>query len=501
MSLRILVIDDNPHDRMLARRELTKRIPEVVIREAYDPESVQQAFEAGDFDIIVTDYQLRWTTGTEILQEAKRRFPDVAVVMFTHSGSEEIALEALKSGLDDYVIKTSYDSWRLSKAVRRVVELNEARQVEERLRQEQARNQAKDDFLVMLAHELRGPLAPMSAALYLLKMAPDEETQQAAVATLDRQVHHMAQLVNDLLDVSRIVRGRLVLEMETLDLQALLQELVKDRHAEFQAAGVRLETSWPARPVWVHGDRTRLIQVFSNLVDNALKFTDVGKSVHLELDSEARAVVRDEGIGIPPELLRRIFESFVQADSSLARTRGGLGMGLAVVKGLVELHGGRIEVFSEGSGRGATFTVTLKPAEAPAAAGPEEEEASLTPSSEKPSILIIEDHPDTVDMLQRLLRSEGYAPVTACSGPEGVKLARLHRPRVVLCDIGLPEMNGFEVAQALRAQPETAGAYLVAMTGYGQEQDRRNALAAGFDRHLVKPVKPPDLLQMLGSVP
>ncbi|HTN86226.1 MAG TPA: ATP-binding protein [Sorangium sp.] len=325
---------------------------------------------------------------------------------------------------------------------------------------------------------------------------------------MSRQIGHMARLVDDLLDISRISRGKIALSVERLDLVELARATALDYRSLLEARGVRFELALPAAPVWLRADATRLAQAIGNLLQNANKFTDDGGSVRLSvvLDRERGAVsveVADTGVGMDPALLERIFEPFTQADQSLARSRGGLGLGLALVKGVVELHGGGVRAASAGVGRGAAFTITLPLGSAAprsvAAAAPRSAAAAGASSARR--ILIIEDNLDAADSLRMLLERRGHAVSVAHSGDDGVAAARAARPDVILCDIGLPgEMNGYGVARALRGESALEGTLMVALTGYGQEEDRKLAHAAGFDAHLTKPVAQSTLERLLAEL-
>ena len=351
-------------------------------------------------------------------------------------------------------------------------------------------NRRKDRFLAMLAHELRNPLAPIRNALHILRLHPDEAvTTERAQQMMERQVRHLAQIVDDLLDVSRITQGKITLHQERLDLTRLIRQSAEDRRGLLNTAGLRLDMQLPQMPVWVKGDSTRLAQVLGNVLDNAKKFTPNGGTVTICLtvdtqEQQAVIVVRDTGIGIEVDILPHIFETFAQADRSLDRSRGGLGLGLAVAKGLLELHNGTIEATSEGSGCGTQVTIRL--------ACESELSANTEPTLTKTHIriLVVEDNRDAAESLRILLELCGYEVTVAFTGLEGVKAAETLRPDIVLCDIGLPEMDGFDVARTLRRNPETAVARLIAVTGYAAQEDRQRSLAAGFDVHLVKPVDP-----------
>ncbi|MGK3961571.1 ATP-binding protein [Sorangium sp. So ce118] len=382
----------------------------------------------------------------------------------------------------------------------------ELEQTQDALREADRR---KDEFLAMLAHELRNPLAPLVNAVELLEVAgPKAPVVERARAIMSRQIGHMARLVDDLLDISRISRGKIALSLERLDLVELARATALDYRSLLEARGVRFELALPAAPVWLRADATRLAQAIGNLLQNANKFTDDGGSVRLSVvpDPARGAVsveVADTGVGMDPALLERIFEPFTQAEQSLARSRGGLGLGLALVKGVVELHGGSVRAASAGVGRGAAFTIALPlGSAAPRSAAAAAPRSAAGPSASRARrILIIEDNLDAADSLRLLLERRGHAVSVAHSGADGVAAARTARPDVILCDIGLPgEMNGYGVARALRGESAMEGTLMVALTGYGQDEDRKLACAAGFDAHLTKPVAQATLERLLAEL-
>jgi PAS domain S-box-containing protein len=371
----------------------------------------------------------------------------------------------------------------------------------------QEADQRKDEFMAMLAHELRNPLAPVRTAVEVINLSGDDADKARQMRDMiERQVTHMARLLDDLLDVSRIARGKVQLRMERCDLVAIVRNVTEDYRPIFTAGGLTLGAALPAGPLWAQGDVTRLAQVIGNLLGNASKFSQPGGHVGVSLEADARGAViavRDNGLGIEPAMLARVFEPFVQADLGMDRNQGGLGLGLALVRGVVELHGGTVEARSDGIGHGATFLLRLPlaspKASASASAGPTPANGETQPGA-RLRILIIEDNRDTADSLQELLTLLGHEAEAAYAGPAALELAPRFRPDVVLCDIGLPGLDGFEVARALRQHPATQRAYLVAQTGYGQDEDRRRTRAAGFDQHLRKPVELDELQRLLATV-
>ncbi len=365
----------------------------------------------------------------------------------------------------------------------------------------EAASRRKDEFLAMLAHELRNPLAPLMTGLALLRRAGgDPQVLVRMLDIMERQVHHLKRLVEGLLDVARIKRGKIELQLRRLDLARLVRAAAEDRRTPLEQAGLVVGVAVPETPVWVRADETRLAQVLANLLDNAAKFTPAGGRIELRLAAEpttqqAVLVVRDTGAGIAADLLPHIFESFTQADRSLERTQGGLGLGLAVVKGLVELHGGAVEAASAGPGHGAEFRIRLPleaepPALATAAVEPSPVERHLR-------IVVVEDNVDAARALQLLLQLQGHEVRVAATGPDGVQLAADWQPDAVISDIGLPGLDGYGVAAALRRNPATAQTRLIALTGYGADADRERGRRAGFDSYLVKPANPTQLEQAL----
>jgi PAS domain S-box-containing protein len=383
-----------------------------------------------------------------------------------------------------------------------------ARDIADRRRAEEALREAdrrKDDFLALLGHELRNPLAGIMNGAQVLNQfrAIDPEARQVQMI-IERQAAHMSRLIDDLLDVSRIVRGKVVLHWERVDLAALARQSVEDHRALIDGRGITLDVDVSADPLWVDGDSVRLSQVLGNLLNNAVKFTDRGGHLRVtakrDPDSKHAFVeLQDSGIGMTPQTVASLFEPFAQAEGTLGRSCGGLGLGLAIVKGLVELHHGTIRADSRGPHHGATFTVRLPLCPAPAAHTVDAPVDSA--EAEKFRVLIIDDNRDAAHPMSKLLTMRGHTVVVAEDGPGGVAKAREFNPDIILCDIGLPgQMSGYDAARVLRADPTTKGTFLVAVTGFGQDEDRRRAAAAGFDRHMTKPVSYLDLLALIKQV-
>jgi PAS domain S-box-containing protein len=361
----------------------------------------------------------------------------------------------------------------------------------------------KDEFLAMLAHELRNPLAPIRNAVHVLRLlGPLDSNLQRVRDVIGRQVLHLSRLVDDLLDVSRITRGMVMLRRAPVELAAILARAVETSRPLLDARRQELSVRLPAESLRVEADATRLAQVVSNLLNNAAKFTAEGGHVWLTAErqgGEAVVRVRDDGVGIPAELLPKVFDLFTQGDRSLARSEGGLGVGLTLVRSLVELHGGRALARSEGPGMGSEFEVRLPALDArPAPArGAEESEPQGRPPGPRRRVLVVDDNADVTDTMALLLKVDGHDVRTAPDGPTALAAAQAFRPEVVILDIGLPGMDGYEVARRLRQQGDLQKAMLVALTGYGQEEDRRRSQEAGFDAHLVKPADPAALQGLL----
>ncbi|WP_238482521.1 hybrid sensor histidine kinase/response regulator [Noviherbaspirillum aridicola] len=363
----------------------------------------------------------------------------------------------------------------------------------------------KDEFLAMLAHELRNPLAPISAAAELLAMLPsvDDRTRQIS-EVIARHAHHMTELVNDLLDVSRVTRGLAKLEKEPVDIQAVVTEAVEQIRPLAEERGHALNMHFPLEKAMVLGDKKRLVQVLANLLGNAAKYTPNGGRVDLNLEADPHRVticVRDNGIGMTPDLVRSAFELFSQGERTADRAQGGLGIGLALVKSLVELHGGTVGASSQGVGLGSTFTVTLPRISVKKAAGTVEGNRPASIRANWPCrVLLVDDNIDAADMLGMFLTSAGFETTVEYYPTNALNRARDFQPHVCLLDIGLPEIDGYQLARQLRSLPATARTHLVAVSGYGQSQDIDAVNYAVFEHHLVKPVNTVELVRLLNEI-
>jgi CheY-like chemotaxis protein len=354
----------------------------------------------------------------------------------------------------------------------------------------------------MLAHELRNPLAPISNAARALRLAATNgEAAHPAAEMLERQVGQMARLVDDLLDMSRITRGKIELRKERIALEPIINHAVEAVRGVYRSWHHELTVTLPSQPVYLDADPTRIAQIIGNLLNNAGKFTDKGGHVWLTVErtgDEAVIRVRDNGIGIDAAQRARIFEMFTQIDTSLERSRDGLGIGLTLVKTLVELQGGTVEAFSDGLGRGSEFVVRL-PAVGEAAASVSRPASGEAAPGMRRRVLIVDDNEDGAASLALLLELGGHETYKAHDGEQALEVAEQRRPDAILLDIGLPGMNGYEVCRRLRQQPWGKDAFLVALTGWGQEEDRQRSEEAGFDEHMVKPADHDVLMNLLAS--
>lgn len=394
------------------------------------------------------------------------------------------------------------DGGRLLGAVNVVIDISERRRAEELLKEA---DRHKNEFLAILSHELRTPLAPIRNALQVLnlKSPPDPELQNV-LGLIDRQIRQMTRLVDDLLDISRIIRRQLELRKEYVGLSEIVYAAVEASQPVLEMYGQEFSFSVPSEPVYLNADRARLTQVVSNLLNNAAKYTGTDGSIRLTAErqgDEAVIRVRDTGIGIPADMQSHIFEMFKQADRSSGQSKTGLGIGLTLAKRLVEMHDGDITVNSEGRDLGSEFIVCLpvagkSPPHNPEPADPGKEKPVSTASLR---ILVVDDDRDSTISLSMLLQIMGYKASIAYDGPEAIDMAAEYRPDIVLLDIGLPGMNGYEVARRIRRTPWGARMTLIALTGWGQEEDRRQSEEAGFDHHLVKPVEAPALAKLLAT--
>lgn len=394
--------------------------------------------------------------------------------------------------------------WQLTRIGERKLVLETNRDITERKAAQEALRRAdrqKDEFLAMLAHELRNPLAPIrNAAVLLTREVGADPRLGTLTAMITRQTQHLTRLLDDLLDVSRIARGRIVLQPEPLEVGEFIGPAIEMVQPLMNEKLHKLRVDRPGQPLHVHGDRARLVQCLCNLLNNATKYSAARSEIVLVVTEAPDSVtieVRDNGVGISPELLPHVFDLFIQGERSLDRSQGGLGIGLSIVKRLVAMHQGTVSASSEGIGRGSTFSVRL-----PRMAALERAAADcIAATASKRRILVVDDNSDLADSLAMLLRLEGHEVEIAYSAPGTFEAVQRMRPEVVFLDIGLPQMDGYEIARRLRADPGAKRVHLIALTGYGQEHDRERAREAGFGAHLVKPADIEVVNQILTSLP
>jgi signal transduction histidine kinase len=478
--------------------------------------SGQQALDMVDEhspDLVVLDIRLPDLDGLEVCRRIRAN-PKTSSIKVLHTSATLVSLDnkvqSLSGGADAYLTQP-FESEELIATVQSLLRLRDAelelRAVAEQLREADRR---KDEFLAMLAHELRNPLAAISASLPLMtRRAPEDLAEQRAREVLSRQTQHLSHMVDDLLDVARVTQGKIHLKQDALDLRALLERAVDN--ARQTKAGPRnqiFECTLPPSPVMVNGDATRLEQVLMNLLDNASKYTPDGGRIQVWLHARenahgptAHVVVRDNGAGIPPDVLPKIFALFMQADVPIARSLGGLGVGLTMAETLVRLHGGTITASSAGRGQGSEFEVILPALATAVETDDPHAHDRLTPSEArmKRRILLVEDNSDALEVLTDLLALWGHEVQAASDGLSAVDTALEMLPDIAFIDIGLPGIDGYEVARRIRADPKGRDLKLVALTGYGAPEQRAQAVDAGFNLHLVKPVQPDGLAQLLAA--
>jgi signal transduction histidine kinase len=524
---KILIVNDDPAS-LFALASLLARWAEdngcAVLTARSGEEALRQVLQH-EFAVILLDVNMPGMDGFETAEaiHSRPRSAAIPIIFITAYLADEMhRLKGYEKGAVDYLFTPVIPQMLQAKVgvfvamARKTLELqshaealrNRTRELSalnERLEQEKRereaavmQNKAKDEFLAMLGHELRNPLSAISSAATLIGLeGVSLESAQRARQIIGRQCQHLSHIVDDLLDLGRVMSGKILLERKRFDLAALLATCMDTLSATGRTRDytVRLGSA----PAWVDADPTRVEQIIINLLDNAFKYTAPGGTIEVGVgvdEQEAVLEVRDSGVGISADLLPHVFDVFVQGESSLDRAQGGMGIGLALVHQLVGLHDGSIAAFSEGAGKGSRFVLRLPHAgtgSAPAAAaGADAPQANCC-------ALIVEDNEDGREMMAMLLNSFGTRVLQAADGAAGLETARAHRPDIALVDIGLPGMDGYEVARRLRADPVTQGMRLVALTGYGLLEDQERALQAGFDLHLVKPVPPDRLREAIAS--
>ena len=531
----ILLVDDEPKN--LTVLETVLEDPGYRLVAVSSGKQALLEMMADEFAVLVLDVNMPEMSGFELAQliKQRRKTAHVPIIFLTaYYNEDQHILEGYGSGAVDYLHKPVNAGVLRSKVAifaelhRRgraleqanralLAEVSERRSAQERLgelndtleRRVAERTQAlqaseaqlrdadrrKDEFLATLAHELRNPLAPMRNAVQLLRLRGlDSPDLQRASDVIDRQVRAMSRLIDDLMDVNRINRGRIELQREYVEFASLLQEAVETSRPFIVECGHRLELHLPEGPAVLHADPTRLAQAFLNLLNNAAKYTDRGGRIEIRAQRDGNDVTvafRDTGIGIAADRLHSVFDMFSQVDTSITRSRGGLGIGLSLSQRLVQLHGGSIVASSEGLGRGSEFLVRLPlAAMAPEALAPPRVEApaKVAPAREKLRILVADDNQDAARSLAELLECAGHTVTVVFDGEAAVEAARALAPQIIVLDVGMPKLSGYETCRRIRLQPHGGNALIYALTGWGQPEDLRMSEQAGFDRHFVKPV-------------
>ncbi|PWF43657.1 response regulator [Massilia glaciei] len=523
---KILVVNDDAAS-LLALTSLLDMWADETNYEVLAARSGQEALRQvllHDFAVILLDVNMPGMDGFETAEaiHQRARSADIPIIFVTAFLADEIdRLKAYQRGAADFLFtpvipqilqakvsvfvalatkneelkrqaaKLSQRSTELSATNKRLTREMEERQAAER------KNNAKDEFLAMLGHELRNPLSAISSAASLIGMqGAGADTVTRAKAIIQRQSQHLSRIVDDLLDLSRAMSGKILLAHQPVDVGAIVSACLDTFKATGRSSPYSLTVE--LSPGWVSGDPTRIEQVATNLIDNALKYTQAGGSIAISVAPAGNDIVltvRDSGVGISADLLPQVFDVFVQGTITLERSQGGLGIGLALVRRLVELHGGSVSAHSDGANLGSTFAIRLPATQA--ATLPVPVALQLPGEPAKPTLLLIEDNDDGREMMATMLGAYGYPVEHAADGIEGVRKALTLRPQVALVDIGLPGIDGYEVARRLRANELTRNIKLIALTGYGLAEDQRRVLEAGFDMHLVKPVAIQNLLDAI----
>lgn len=503
---RVLIVEDEPGYARFLREVLLE-----AEGQGYDPacvgtlEAALERLQASESDIVLLDLGLPDADGTEALTRVAERAPELPVVVLSARNDLDVALESMRLGAQEYLVKGQAEHLLLPRAIRYAMERKRLQSgvVAARAEAERA-NAVKDDFLAMLGHELRNPLAPIVTALDMLERKQRDGIERE-LTILRRQVNHVVYLVDDLLDVARIARGKIDLHRSVVDVADVVSGGVETASPLLEERRHALRVGVPRDRWFVHGDPARLAQVIANLLTNAAKYTDPGGHVSVEARASGEFVeiaVRDDGIGMDDELLARVFDVFAQGERTLDRSAGGLGLGLSIVRSLVHLHGGSVSAKSDGPGKGSEFVVRLPLHRAGASAAAAEAKPSSARVSKAPRrVLIVDDNADGAEMLELALRALGHVTCVAHDGPGALVMAKDFHPDVALLDIGLPVMDGFELARRMQDELGAAAPLLIAVTGYGQAADRERTRRAGFAHHLVKPIELEALGAILASMP
>ncbi|MBK7862621.1 MAG: response regulator [Archangiaceae bacterium] len=491
---RVLLIEDEPgYARFLVETLRESGVPAEQVRCAGSLAEALGALQQGGFDVALLDLGLPDADGTEAVSELSQQYPGLPLVVLSGLHDLEVALESMRLGAQEYLVKGQAELALLPRAIRYAIERKRLHDAAVASRAEAERaNATKDAFIAMLGHELRNPLTPISIGLTLIRRRGAQGIERE-LSVIERQVRLVSALVDDLLDVSRISHGKLELHREDVEVGEVVEYGLEVARSHLDERQHRLTLDLP-RGLWVHADKHRLAQVFSNLLTNAAKYTPSGGAISVTAarhDDLVEVRVRDNGVGMSPELQATAFDLFAQGPRTLERTSGGLGLGLSISRSIVALHGGSLTAHSEGPGRGSELVVRL-PRVAGAADGAAKVStvatAGVGPAVAHRRVLIVDDNRDAAELLAAGVEGMGHDTRTAFDGAAALVASDAFAADVALIDIGLPGMNGYQLAEALRARHLERTPLLVAVTGYGQPNDQARAYQAGFDRFLVKPV-------------
>lgn len=506
-----LLVDDL-EENLLSLEALLRREELVLLKARSGPEALELLLKH-EVALALLDVQMPGMDGFELaeLMRGTERTRHIPIIFLTAGSADyQRRFRGYETGAVDFIQKPIEADILRSKAqvffdlyyqqMLLIRQRDELRRNAEALREADRR---KDEFLATLAHELRNPLAPIRNGLQVLRMAPNSAAAEEVRDMMERQLTHLVRLIDDLLDVSRVSQGKIDLQREHVSVQTILQSAMEVSRPLIEQRKHTLRTHIPDEELWLQGDSTRLAQIIGNLLNNAAKYTPEGGKITLSVKTDQENVVisvADNGLGIAPDMLTKIFGLFTQVDNDLSRTQSGLGIGLALVKRLVEMHYGKIDAYSKGLGHGSIFSVYL-PLSTPAIkATPKHNPSTVTRDGEPLRVLVVDDNIASAQTTGWMLELIGHEYHLAHDGIEALELAKKMLPDVVMLDIGLPGMNGYEVCKALRADPRFKNTVIIAQTGWGQERDRQLAVDAGFNYHLLKPIDLDKLTQQLAKV-
>ena len=503
LERRLLILAPVGKDAELMESMLVREA--VACMKCIDLDCVARELERGAAAILLTEEALAERDGRlPALIARQPPWSDLPVLVLTRRGADSRTVTQAVGTLGNVtLLERPVRVAALASAVRSAMRARD-RQYETRahlMEREQA-DQRKDEFLATLAHELRNPLAPIRNAVSVLRLSGGSQAASQVWEMMDRQVNHMVRLVDDLMEVSRITRGKIELRKTTLDLANVIASAVETSRPLVEAANHELSVKLPSQPLVVEGDAVRLAQVFSNLLNNAVKYTDAGGRITLVARHEgdsALVTVTDTGLGISPAALPKVFDMFMQVDPRDTRAQTGLGIGLTLARSLIDMHGGSVTAHSEGEGKGSEFAVRL-PLALAGAAGAHGRSTPVEEVRGLPRVLVVDDNRDAADSLGALLQMLGAEVRVAHDGADALATLSVFQPVAVFLDLGMPGMSGYEVASRIRARTDIGGTMLIALTGWGQEKDRRQTAAAGFDHHLVKPADVGALQAVLASL-